>query len=251
MRTDRIRLKDLITMPDEEFADLVDKATADKFDGAPMVTILKMAKDRRIMSPPRRPRGEKPTTTIRVQARQLKELQQIISGLRSVIEDKDKVITGYDAQLQEANEDCSRLRRRCADQATQLGAAQLRNRNQEYRLSFLEGYYAKSQETGPTIPLDQVSRTFGILAGNSPQADAIGRQGNPQNNQAQSARAAPFENGPTGFDEGFGAAVQRQSADHQAHPSERPVEHTQMRGAPDAQKFYRPGRPGKEDWRSL
>lgn len=228
MRTDRIRLKDLIAMPDQEFSDLVDRATLDDLDGASMATILKLAQDRRIMSPPRRPRGEKPSTTIRVQARQLKELQQIITGLRSCIEDKDKVITGYDAQLQEANEDCSRLRRRCSDQAIQVAAAQHELRITKERKAFLEGYYAKSQENRPAVSLEEISRPSTLFPGNPPQVNAAGRPGNSQNHQNQFARTVPFENGPTGFDEGFGAAVQRQSADHQAHPGERPVEHVKV-----------------------
>lgn len=227
MRTDRIRLKDLITMPDEEFSDLVDRATLDEFDGASMATILKLAQDRRIMSPPRRPRGEKPATTIRVQARQLKELQQIITGLRSIIADKDKVIVGYDSQLQEANEDCARLRRLCADRTSQLAEANQKNRRQAERLAFLEGYYEKSKE-GASLPVEEISRSIGVLAGDPAQANTGRRAGNPQNHQTQFARTVPFENGPTGFDEGFGAAVQRQSADHQAHSRQRPVEHVKV-----------------------
>jgi hypothetical protein len=131
-----------------------------------------------MMKPPRRPRGEKPAITIRIQARQIKELQQIIDGHRLTIEDKNKVIAGYDVQLSEANDDCSRLRRRCADQAIQLGAAQQQNRMQAERLAFLEGYYAKSQETAPKIwPI----RSAGALvAGDTAKTHTGGRPHYPQ-----------------------------------------------------------------------
>lgn len=181
-----------------------------------------------MMKAPRRPRGEKSATTIRLLRRQLSIAQATIQALQLDRADKEKVIAGYDVQLAETDDIQRVLRNRVRDQAVELGAERERTRACAQRLSFLEGYYAKSQENRPAVSLEEVSRPSTLFPGNPSQVNAAGRPGNSQNHQNQFARTVPFENGPTGFDEGFGAAVQRQSADHQAHSRQRPVEHVKV-----------------------
>jgi hypothetical protein len=98
------------------------------------------------MSPPRRPKCEKPATTIRYLHRQIRQMADTMASLRARIADQDKVITGYDAQLQEANDIAERQSRRVADMNVMLSEANHKNRQQSERRQFLEGYYAARQE---------------------------------------------------------------------------------------------------------
>jgi hypothetical protein len=94
-----------------------------------------------MMKPPRRPKDEKPAITIRYLKRQIANLQASCAMYRGSIEDKNKVIAGYDVQLSEADDQIRKMRGRLADMATVLAASNA----QEKRLSFLEGYYEAHQ----------------------------------------------------------------------------------------------------------
>lgn len=129
----------------------------------------------RIMSPPRTPRGEKPATTIRLLRRQLTQMEQTIGALRRDIGDKEKVIAGYDVQLEEANDEASELRATRGAQAMQLGEAYETIRCNAERLAFLKGYYAAHQEARETVSIPRAS-----LAGDPPQTHAARGAGNPR-----------------------------------------------------------------------
>lgn len=104
------------------------------------------------MSPPRRPKGEKPRITIRYLQRQIANMEQVIYSLRRDNEDKDKVIAGDDVQLSEAQDENRRLQEHIYRCNTGMIADAQRLAAQSSRLQFLEGYYAAKQEalTGNT-----------------------------------------------------------------------------------------------------
>lgn len=195
----------------------------------------------RIMSPPRKPRGEKPITTIRLLRRHLSVAQATIQALQLDRADKEKVIAGYDVQLSEAQDIERTLRGRVADQAIQLGAEQHRRRIQSERLAFLEGYYAKSQEA-TALPVDKVSRSIGVLARDTPQIDPDRRARNQAHYQAMSQGTA-VEPGPAGFDERFGTEIPSEPAHNQAHQMQRSVEHVEINDR------IRAARRRVQDWR--
>jgi hypothetical protein len=232
--SDRIRLKNLITMDDEEFASLVDRATGRKnLNGATMVRILELARKRRMMTPPRRPRGEKPQTTIRVQAKQIHFLTERISNLLATIEDKNKVIAGYDAQLGEANDAERVARNRCAEQAAELASLQKQLRFANERRAFLEGYYAKSKETSQE--LETVLLTRRLLAGHQPNSHAArcSRDQAPVSDGRRGGAALGEIQGAPRFAEGSGQAFQGQPVDDKPYSPRRPVEHVKITGDGD------------------
>lgn len=118
----------------------------------------------RAMSPPRRPRGEKPRTTIRYLHRQIANLQNVILDLRAACSDKDKQIATQDVGLSEA-EDAERNLRELLEL----------NDIDANRLAYLEGYYAKSQEL---LPHDPAKTIRGPGAGNPrpPQNGALAQK---------------------------------------------------------------------------
>lgn len=89
------------------------------------------------MSPPRRPRGEKPQTTIRYLRRQIRNLQIEVLQWRESIIEKDKKIAEYDVLHSEIENELFETKR-AADHNL--------SREAMSRLNFLEGYYAKSTE---------------------------------------------------------------------------------------------------------
>lgn len=127
------------------------------------------------MSPPRRPRGEKPRTTIRYLHRQIANLENVILDLRTARSDKDKQIAKQDVELSEADTESQRLISRVADHAIMAGGLSEKMRAQSDRLNFLEGYYAKSQEL---LPHDPAKTIRGASAGDTrpPQNGALAQE---------------------------------------------------------------------------
>jgi len=116
--------------------------------------------------PSRRPRGEKPATTIRLLRRQINTMEDIIAGLRLAIADKEKVIAGYDVQLAETNDEIMRRIDRTSEQSIRIGHLTTQLRDTMKQLAFLSGYYARSQEElGAVAPRETLTRRN---PGNSP-----------------------------------------------------------------------------------
>lgn len=187
-----------------------------------------MKKAKRIpMVPPRRPRGEKPATTIRLQRRQIAQMEQTIDSLRLAADDKDKVIAGYDAQLSEANDEISEMRCRGAERSIQAGEAIGKLNEQSKRLAYLEGYfYAKEKEA----PQTEILAKGRCIVGNQPDTDH--REG-PRDTQdvphgrsaAEGAWASPSS---LGFSEEAGGQVRRERADYRPYTAGDPVDHIKM-----------------------
>lgn len=98
------------------------------------------------MSPPRRPKGEKPTVTIQWQRRQLAHLSNVITALREECAEKGKLIAAQDVELSEAAERERIFIEQVERGADQYGALLTTYRKSATRLAFLEGYYDKSKE---------------------------------------------------------------------------------------------------------
>ena len=101
----------------------------------------------RIMSPPRRPRGEKPQTTIRYLQRQVANLQTEIEICRQAMDDRDKAIDGRDDELRESAEREQILTNQLENSADGYGRLLAEYQKNAIRLAYLEGYHAKSTET--------------------------------------------------------------------------------------------------------
>jgi hypothetical protein len=196
----------------------------------------------RTMSPPRRPRGEKPATTIRYLKRQIANLQASCTMYRNAVDDKEKVIAGYDVQLSEAQDIETKLRRRIADQAGHCGDLTARLRLKSERLAFLEGYYARSQET--------IEKIRPISAAGAPlpsyQANTYASEGSrdPQNLSAgrQRSQGPGIDQGPPGVGARLGDPVWRQHPHDISHPEGRAVEHVEIGNGISR------ARPRNQDW---
>jgi hypothetical protein len=180
------------------------------------------------MSPPRRPRGEKPATTIRFLQRQLLTATATIGQQRATIADKEKVIAGYDAQLSEAHDTEEKLRRCIADQAGHCGDLSARLRLKSERLAFLEGYYAKSQEAAPATR--SVSVASPSFLSDQPETHAAERARDQENLSARRQRGqeAGIDQGAAGPGSRLGDPVWRQHSCYTPHPQGRPVEHIEV-----------------------
>jgi hypothetical protein len=154
-------------------------------------------KEFRIMSPPRKPRGEKPATTIRYLKRQIANLQASCALHRNISEDREKVIAGYDVQLDETNRELERTQSMVVDQAWRIGDLEQRLRQSSERLAFLEGYYAAHHETLPR----RISATGTPFPSNPAQTQTGGRSGDQENLSAgrQRSQSAGLDQGAAGF----------------------------------------------------
>ena len=180
------------------------------------------------MSPPRRPKNETPKTTIRFLQRQIANLQASCARYHAAIADKDKVIAGYDAQLSEERDRVAALRRRMADEAIQRGTISAQLRQKSERLAFLEGYYAKSQETAAAAR--PIYATRASFIGDQPETDARPGARDTENLSArrQGSQSAGIDQGAAGFGPGLGNPLWRQHPHHTPHPQGRPVEHIEV-----------------------
>lgn len=141
-KTTRRVLQVLADMPDPNFAALVESLPA----RGGTITMKELVKAT-AMSPPRRPRGEKPATTIRLQRQQIKNLSNIITELRQTLAGKVGQAAVDESARTALAEEVERYSHRCADQAGRIADLTQQLRASAERLAFLEGYYAKSTET--------------------------------------------------------------------------------------------------------
>jgi hypothetical protein len=176
------------------------------------------------MSPPRTPRGEKPATTIRLLRRQLSIAQATVAALQLDRSDKEKVIAGYDAQIEETDRELIRTQSTVAEQAWRIGDLEQRIRFNSERLAYLEGYHAKSQETR-SIPTPIPS-----LPSYSPEAQARRRAGDTENlsDRRQRGQGPRTDEGPAGFGARLGDPLWRQPGSHIPHPQGNSVEHIEV-----------------------
>lgn len=140
-------------------------------------------KDYRIMSPPSRPRGEKPRTTIRYLQRQIANMQRELLTWRDAIVEKDQQIAVYDVELSEAADRENILASQVEDSADNYGTLLAIHQRDARRLAYLEGYfYAKSTETirGPS---EGDSRAH-------PHGAPAGQEGEPENTAGGNGGAA-------------------------------------------------------------
>jgi hypothetical protein len=177
------------------------------------------------MTPPRRPRGEKPATTIRFQTRQIAELQRTIAALRLACDDKDKVIAGFDVQMSEQDDQIKSLQSRSADRAIMLGEANKKLNQSAERLAFLEGYfYAKEGATLPTSRASLPSHT----AETHPRPGSRDQEG-VQVRRQDPAGARDYQTASERHGAAPGDEVRGFSRDDQAHPKRDKVEYTTLR----------------------
>lgn len=148
-------------------------------------------KEYRIMSPPRRPKGESPRTTIRFLRRQIDNLQAANAGLRTVHLDLNKQIARQDVELSEAADREEILLREGDEVAEKYGQLLARHARDSLRRQFLEGYYHAKTEALP-----------GTGAGNQ-GAHSTGATLGTEARQADSARGTSRQAG--GEIRGFGA----------------------------------------------
>lgn len=175
------------------------------------------------MTPPRRPRGEKPATTIRFLRRQIANIMQELAAVRLACADKEKVIAGYDVQLSEVQDTAHRIAESAVARRVQHESAMASARVDAARLAYLEGYYAKSQET---LPPEQ--RLADHQAETHPPRGAGNPQGVPHGErlrQTAGAERHPAAPRPTPR---TGGPVRDQHLDNRPHPEGRTVEHVEI-----------------------
>jgi hypothetical protein len=127
----------------------------------------------RIMSPPRRPRGEKPATTIRYLQRQIANLQASCAMYRNAVEEKDKQIARDDVEKGELATELHQAKEAAVRQRIDFAGQRSIFQAQERRLAYLEGYHARTQEL---LPHDPAKTHRGAGAGDT-QNLQDGRQG--------------------------------------------------------------------------
>lgn len=116
------------------------------------------------MSPPRRPKGESPRTTVRYLRRQINNLLQELLSWKIAGAELDKKIAAQDVELSEAADRERIFIEQVENSADQYGALLTAYRKSTTRLAFLEGYYAKSTET---LPHDSAETNRRSSAGNT------------------------------------------------------------------------------------
>lgn len=190
-----------------------------------------------MMTPPRKPRGEKPATTIRYLKRQIANLQASCALHRKISEDREKIIAGYDAQLSEARESEDRVRNRA--NAAEYEATSLREfiRDRSAELEFFRGYYAKSQETVSKI--SPIRSTGSLVAGDPTEAQTSGRPRDQESipPRRQGGQSAGLDQGAAGFGSRLGDPLWRQQAHDSTNPEGRPLEHIEINDGISRKRF--------------
>lgn len=134
-------------------------------------------KEYRIMSPPRRSRGEKPRTTIRYLNHTISELQKIIDTYRSRMDDQHKQIASQAVELSECADREKILTTELENSADGYGSLLAMHQKNTTRLAYLEGYYAKSTETIRTASEgDSRSHSYGAAVGQEGEPEDIARR---------------------------------------------------------------------------
>lgn len=181
-----------------------------------------------MMTLPRKPRGEKPATTIRYLKRQIANLQASCTMHRNISEDRENVIAGYDAQLDEVRDEAATLRDRVAHQSGRIGKLTEYLRLKSERLAFLEGYYEKSQETVSKI--SPIRTASSLVTSDQPETQAGGRPRDPEGLSAgrQRSQGAGLDQGEAGARPRLGDPLWRQQAHDSADTQGRQVEHIEI-----------------------
>lgn len=133
---------------------------------------------------PRKPRGEKPATTIRLQRRIIHNLQHIIETLRESDRSQTNIINGLNAYKDDLEQEVHDIK------AVYYKERDI-YRDSARRLNFLEGYYAAHQETLLRARPSIVSHQSETDAGSGPrnQENIRTDQSGPEKDR-QDARAA-------------------------------------------------------------
>lgn len=155
------------------------------------------------MSPPRRPKGESPQTTIRYLRRQIDNLLQELISWKIAGAERNKQIAQQDVELSEAADRERILIDQVEDGADAHGRLLAAHQRTATRLAFLEGYYDKSKELAVSEALlahDPAETNRGSSAGNTGNLP-----GGTQTPKEEGLEAAPHRpgGGPRGEIRGF------------------------------------------------
>ncbi|HKY85824.1 MAG TPA: hypothetical protein VJL90_03585 [Pseudorhodoplanes sp.] len=164
-------LQVLADMPDPDFAALIESLPA----RGGTITMKELAKAATPMSPPRRPRGEKPATTIRLQRQQIRNMANIIAELRDRLAKSEKAEVDAGVKAIESQREVDRTNQTVFNQSVRIGELLDQNRADALRLAFLEGYYAKSTEANPGT----IARNPGSLPPSEQDHEGEGIQASP------------------------------------------------------------------------
>ena len=142
---------------------------------------------------PDAPKGERPKTTIRWQRRQMEQMERTIEATKGWVLDRDKTIADLrehveqvERDTQAAYDEAIEQRRKCLDLSDRM-------KTNMTRLAFLEGYYARSQETEGRHPPGAHGGTGQRNQGDLPAGEKDHAQARPQ---ANSARYSDRSGGP-------------------------------------------------------
>lgn len=174
-------------------------------------------KEYRIMSPPRRPRGEKPRTTIRWQRRQMELMEARIATLTRTLDSKTELAAELDRRISETPLQLSDFHKlgeelNEANDTIDRLTVEASHHRRDTRLAYLEGYfYAKSTET-IRRPGEGDSRSH-------PYGAPTGQEGEPENTASRHAGK-------------IGSEVWRFHPDDPAPHHRRPMDRNPIAGAP-------------------
>lgn len=116
-----------------------------------------------IMSPPRRPKGEKPAIAIQFLNRQIANMQASLNLYHGQIAERNKQINRQNVELSEAADRERLLMGKVESAGYDYGKLLASHQRRAIRLSFLEGYYHAKTET---LPHDPAKTYRGSGAGN-------------------------------------------------------------------------------------
>lgn len=178
------------------------------------------------MSPPRRPKGEKPSVTIRWQRRQMATMEARIMALVSDLSSKNVMIVELEHRLSDMPKQLTAMHAMAAE--LDDANATIDRLSVENRLAYLEGYHAKSQEA--RLQQTPILPTGGTFPRNQPQTYAGTSPRNSQGLQdgRQAAESAGFDPGAARFGETAGDQTPGERTDYYSHPRERSVEHAEV-----------------------
>jgi TolA-binding protein len=163
--------------------------------------------------------------------------QATIAALQMGRSDKEKVIAGYDVQLEETDRELMRTQSTVADQAWRIGDLEQRLRQSSERLAFLEGYYEKSQETVSTI--SPIRSAGSPITSDPAEAQTGGRPRDQEGLSAgrQRSQGAGLDQGAAGARSRLGDPLWRQQAHDSTNPEGRPLEHIEINDGISRERF--------------
>lgn len=182
---------------------------------------------------PKRPKGEKPSVTIRWQRRQMIQMERTIAELRENGDGLREQIEWHIKKRSETETELFDMARRLDDISVDLANTKAAASRNAERLAYLEGYHAKSQEA--RIQQTPILASGGDIFGHQAQTNASRGPRNPQGLQdgRQAAESAGFDPGAAGFITTAGDQISSVPADHRTHPRERPMEYVEISEARD------------------